>query len=209
MQSLETLLIFVAASVVLTATPGPDMLLIVSRTVAQGRAAGFLTLAGAMVGTVFHGLAAALGLSQLIQVVPSAYEAIRWMGALYLLWLSWQTIRTARTHTNEIHESVLISNRQIFTQGLLTNVLNPKMVLFVLALFPQFYEPTAGSMLLQFFILAMVINVVGLVVNGAVVIGADKLGARFVRSGPTSTIAHYLLGTVFAALAIRLVFSKD
>ena len=88
MQSIETLLIFSTACIALTATPGPDMLLIVSRTVAQGRSAGFLTLAGAQVGTVVHALAAALGLSQLMLYVPAAYDVVRWVGAAYLLWLS-------------------------------------------------------------------------------------------------------------------------
>jgi threonine/homoserine/homoserine lactone efflux protein len=92
MQSIETLLIFSAASIALTSTPGPDMLLIASRTVAQGRTAGFLTLAGVQVGTVVHAIVAALGLSQLMLHVPAIYEMIRWAGAAYLLWLAWKTI---------------------------------------------------------------------------------------------------------------------
>jgi threonine/homoserine/homoserine lactone efflux protein len=76
-----------------------------------------------------------------------------------------------------------LSRRRIFAEGLLTNILNPKMAIFVLALFPQFYEPDAGPMVLQFFILAMIINVFGLIANGAVILVTDKLGVSFMRQG--------------------------
>ena len=91
---LSTLSFFAVACLALTATPGPDMLLIVSRSVAQGRTAGFATLAGIQAGTYCHALAAAFGLSQLFLVVPIAYDAIRYIGAAYLLYLAWQTFRS-------------------------------------------------------------------------------------------------------------------
>src|SRR5262245_41633153 len=94
MPDLSTILIFAAACVVLTATPGPDMLLIASRSISQGRAAGFLTYAGIALGTYCHTLAAALGLSQLFVVVPAAYDAVRFAGCLYLLYLGWTTLRS-------------------------------------------------------------------------------------------------------------------
>lgn len=208
-QSLETLLIFATACIALSATPGPDMLLIVSRTVAQGRTAGFLTLAGAQVGTIIHALAAALGLSQLMLHVPAAYEVIRWIGAAYLLWLAWKTIRSAHIRPPEMDVAFRVSRGRIFSEGLLTNLLNPKMALFVLALFPQFYEAEAGPMVLQFFILAMIVNVIGLIANGTVILCADRLGASFVRSERVNVVAQYLLGAVFAGLAARLVLARD
>ena len=209
MQSIETLLIFATASIALSATPGPDMLLIVSRTVAQGRTAGFLTLAGAQVGTVVHALAAALGLSQLMLHVPAAYEVIRWIGAAYLLWLAWKTIRSAHIHSVELDDPPRISRGRIFIEGLLTNLLNPKMVVFIIALFPQFYEADSGSMVLQFFILAMIINATGLIANGTVILCAGKIGASFRRNGRVSAVAQYLLGAVFAGLAARMVLARD
>jgi threonine/homoserine/homoserine lactone efflux protein len=89
MPDFSTLVLFAAACLALTATPGPDMLLIVSRSVSQGRASGFATLAGIQVGTYCHALAAALGLSQLFLVVPLAYDVVRYVGAAYLLYLAW------------------------------------------------------------------------------------------------------------------------
>ena len=120
------------------------MLLIASRSMSQGRGAGFATLAGIQVGTYCHALAAALGLSQLFLVVPVAYDIVRYAGAAYLLWLAWKTFRSDGTlfaPTGGLRHFPLGT---MFRQGLLTNLLNPKMALFVLALFPQFVRPEAG-----------------------------------------------------------------
>ena len=94
MVDLSTLTVFGVAALALTMTPGPDMLLIASRSASQGRAAGFATLAGIQVGTYCHALAAAFGLSQLFLIVPHAYDAVRYAGAAYLLYLAWRTIRS-------------------------------------------------------------------------------------------------------------------
>ena len=150
----------------LTATPGPDMLLIVSRSVSQGRASGFATLAGIQVGTYCHALAAALGLSQLFLVVPLAYDVVRCVGAAYLLYLAWQAFRSAGTALAPTAGLRRYPIGSVFRQGLLTNLLNPKMALFVLALFPQFVQPGTGSVAVQIMLLATVLNLIGLLVNG-------------------------------------------
>src|SRR6478672_9183008 len=97
MPDFATLALFAAACLALTATPGPDMLLIASRSISQGRAAGFATLAGIQLGTYGHALAAAVGLSQLFLAVPIAYDVVRYVGAAYLLYLAWQTVRSTGT----------------------------------------------------------------------------------------------------------------
>src|SRR5512138_2602985 len=97
MPDISTLALFAVACLALTATPGPDMLLIASRSASQGRAAGFATLAGIQAGTYCHALAAALGLSQLFLLVPIAYDIVRYAGAAYLLWLAWKTFRSNGT----------------------------------------------------------------------------------------------------------------
>ena len=94
MPDFSILMLFAAAALVLTATPGPDMLLIASRSVSQGRSAGFLTYAGIAAGTYCHAIAAALGLSQLFLTVPIAYEIVRWAGCAYLLYLAYKTLRS-------------------------------------------------------------------------------------------------------------------
>ena len=187
MPEFATLVIFAAACLALTASPGPDMLLIASRSVGQGRRAGFASLAGIQVGTYCHALAAAFGLSQLFVVVPMAYDAVRYAGAAYLLYLAWQTFRSNGIIAMPTGEALHCSPSVMFRQGLITNLLNPKMALFVLALFPQFVRPAAGSVVVQMMILATVLNIIGLVVNGVVILAASTFGLAFVRHSPHSS----------------------
>lgn len=204
MPDFSTLILFAGAALVLTATPGPDMLLIASRSISQGRSAGFLTYAGIAAGTYCHALAAGLGLSQLFVAVPVAYEIVRWAGCAYLLYLAYKTLRSEGSAFAPSTALRKISDRRIFTEGLLTNLLNPKVALFVLALFPQFVDPAHGALLLQMVVLATVLNVIGFLVNGAVVM----LGSRIQRSlsgfRRFPRLPQYLLATVFAGLAARL-----
>lgn len=134
-MDITTLLLFSAACLALAVTPGPDMLLIASRSLSQGRRAGFASLAGIQLGTYCHALAAALGLSQLFVAVPLAYDAVRLLGAAYLLYLAWKTLR-AGSNLQATASLQTVAVGRILQQGLWTNILNPKMALFVLALFP-------------------------------------------------------------------------
>jgi len=209
MPDLNTLLLFSVAALALTMTPGPDMLLIASRSAAQGRAAGFATWSGIAVGTYAHAIAAALGLSQLFLVVPVAYDVVRFTGAAYLLYLAFITFTAKNPNeqsgvsTNSVH-----SFATMFRQGFLTNLLNPKVALFVLALFPQFVVIGAGSVALQIMIFATVINVSGLFVNGAVILMASRAATKFVGSVKMKMILNKILACVFFGLALRLVIDS-
>ena len=206
MPDSSTLILFTSAAFVLTATPGPDMLLIASRSVSQGRVAGLLTYFGIATSTYCHAAAAAFGLAQLLENVPAAYELVRWAGCAYLLYLAIKTLRGKALADLATKPVAAVSQVRIFLEGLATNLLNPKMALFVLALFPQFTAPDNGSILMQMLVLATILNVVGFVVNGTVILIVSrvrvgvKLAPRFVR------LPNYFLATVFAALASRLAF---
>ncbi|WP_175769358.1 LysE family translocator [Burkholderia cenocepacia] len=204
MIDLSTLALFSGACLALTITPGPDMLLIASRSVSQGRRAGFATLAGIQAGTYCHALAAAFGLSQLFVAVPLAYDVVRFAGAAYLLYLAWKTFRSDATALSPVASQRRRSTATIFRQGLTTNLLNPKMALFVLALFPQFVRPEQGSITVQILVLATVLNLIGLVVNGAVILSASRLSQRLDARRRPSKVPQYLLGSVFVGLAARL-----
>ncbi|MBB4277608.1 LysE family translocator [Rhizobium mongolense] len=204
MPDSSTLILFASAALVLTATPGPDMLLIASRSVSQGRTAGLLTYFGIACGTYCHAIAAALGLAQLLKTVPAAYEMVRWAGCAYLLYLAIKTLRTGAFAGISTKAVPPMSKLRIFSEGLATNLLNPKMALFVLALFPQFTAPGSGSIILQMIVLATILNGVGFVVNGGVILiigrakNGMKLAPRFAR------VPNYFLAAVFAGLASRL-----
>jgi threonine/homoserine/homoserine lactone efflux protein len=203
-----TLALFSGACFALTVTPGPDMLLIASRSVSQGRMAGFASLAGIQAGTYCHAMAAAFGLSQLFLAVPFAYDALRFAGAIYLLYLAWKTLRAKPQAAAALTISPALSPGRIFTQGLLTNILNPKMALFVLALFPQFVSLQGGNVAAQILALATVLNLIGLCVNGAVIMSASHIAQRLGARQQPSRWPHYLLSSVFAGLALRLAFAN-
>lgn len=204
MPDASTLALFAAASLALAVTPGPDMLLVASRSAAQGRAMGFMALAGITAGLYCHALAAALGLSGLFLAVPYAYDAVRYAGAAYLAYLAWQAFRAGDPPPRAPETVRRVAGGQAFRQGLLTNLLNPKVALFALALFPQFVAPERGSVAVQILVLATVLNGVGFAVNAAVVLAASRVGAALSGRGRFGRAPRYLLGTVFAALAARL-----
>lgn len=201
----QTLFLFGVASFALCASPGPDIILIAARSVAQGRMAGFITHLGVSAGSFIHALMLALGLSQLFLAVPFAYDLVRYLGAAYLAYLAWQVL-TGGDEANSEHKATKnLSMFVIFRQGLLSNVLNPKVALFFLALFPQFVEPANGAVALQIMMLAVVLNLVGLIVNGTVVLLAGSMRQVARKAGIFARLSRYFLGVVFAGLAARLL----
>ncbi len=204
MPEFSTLILFAAAAFVLTATPGPDMLLIASSSVSQGRSAGFMTYAGIAAGTYCHVLAAALGLSKLFLTVPIAYEIVRWAGCAYLLYLAYRTPRSQSSAFSPSSQLKRLSSTRIFSEGLATNILNPKMALFVLALFPQFIEPNGSSLMIQMLVLATVLNGIGFLVNATVILLGSNIRQRLTTVSRFPKLPQYLLATVFAGLACRL-----
>jgi threonine/homoserine/homoserine lactone efflux protein len=208
----STLSLFAAASLALAVTPGPDMLLFTSRTVAQGRPAGFAALAGALLGCFCHAMAAGLGLSRLFIVVPMAFDVVRLAGAAYLLFLAWKTLR-ARPATGEIGAVERASLWAVARQGLLTNLLNPKVALFMLALLPQFMRPEDGGLVGQVAMLSAIQLAIGAAVNIVVIVTAARV-ARWVAgqiAGKSrwARAPNLLLGGVFAGLALRLALIRD
>jgi threonine/homoserine/homoserine lactone efflux protein len=207
MIPLDTWLLFCLACAALAATPGPNMLFLVSRTLAQGRAAGFVSLAGTTSGFALHALAAAFGLSALLAAVPLAFEVVKWAGAIYLAWLAIQMWR-ASDEPEATVAAPHATGRAMYRQGLLTAVLNPKVAVFQLALFPQFVDPARGSVLLQSLVLAAT-QLVIVVAGDSVCVFAATGARRWFASRPGwSRGAKRALAGVFAALAARLAFQS-
>jgi threonine/homoserine/homoserine lactone efflux protein len=200
---LDTWLLFFAACVVLVATPGPTVLYLVSRTLVQGRVAGFVSLVGTSVGFLFHVLAAALGLSAILAAVPMAYDAIRVAGAIYLAWLAWSTWR-APDLVPVAGSTPAAPRARLFRDGVVTAVLNPKVAMFQLALFPQFVDPAQGSVLAQSAVLGMTQVAVQVVGDSIFVLAASGMRAFLVGRPSWATWSKRVLAGVFAALAARL-----
>jgi len=151
---------------------------------------------------------AAFGLSKLFLAVPLAYDVVRFAGAAYLLYLAWKTFHAAPVSTTPAGNEARFPVGKIFRQGLLTNLLNPKMALFVLALFPQFVHPQDGAVAVQILTLATVLNFIGLIVNGVVILSASQLSQRWASRRRQSRVPQYLLASVFAGLATRLAIAS-
>ncbi len=147
MFPLDTLLAYLAACVVVVLSPGPDNILAISRGLSQGRMAAALSSIGAGIGIMCHALAAAFGLSLIIQSSPQAFWVVKAVGALYLLWLGYKAL--AAGNLISFTPSAHLPLRKVFITGVLSNVLNPKPGLFVLAFLPQFVHASRGSVTLQ------------------------------------------------------------
>lgn len=205
---LQTLALFALASLLLALTPGPNWVYLLSRTLCQGRRAGLVSWAGTTLGFSFHMAAAVLGLSALLLAVPYAYDAVRWLGVAYLLYLAWATLRGARDLTGPNAQLAAVPNRTLFTQGVVSSILNPKIALFYLALLPQFIDPARGSTMLQGLGLGMVqIVVTGLADVSLVFVAA--LVARSLMCHPAwLRTQRIVLGSAFGVLALWLAASR-
>jgi len=203
----DTWLLFCLACAALAATPGPNMLFLVSRTLAQGRGAGFVSLAGTSSGFALHALAAAFGLSALLAAIPLAFEVVKWAGAIYLAWLAivmWRASGEPEATVVAPHST----RRAMYRQGLLTAVLNPKVAVFQLALFPQFVDPAHGSVLAQSLLLAVTQLVIVVAGDSACVFAATGARRWFAARPGWGFWSKRALAGVFAALAARLAFQS-
>jgi len=212
MPGLDNFLLFAAASVVLVLTPGPNLLYLISRTLCQGRSAGIVSLAGTASGFIVHILAAALGLSALLIAVPLAYDAVRWAGAAYLLWLAWDAVRPAvGAGAGGLFAPARLPDAapgRLYRMGLLTSILNPKVALFYLALFPQFVEPARGSVLGQSLVLGATQMVIVTAGDLAFILSAAAV-ARWLATRPAWAVAQrWVLGSVFAGIALKLALDE-
>jgi threonine/homoserine/homoserine lactone efflux protein len=206
MPDLHTLALFLSAGLALNLTPGPDMLYVATRSTGEGRAAGLVSALGIATGCLFHISALALGLSAVLATVPTLYDAVRYLGAAYLCYLG---LRALLFPSPLGLDGRLEPQRLgvIFRQGVLTNVLNPKVALFFLALLPQFVDPARGNPARQIILLGLLFNTTGTIVNALVAIGASR-ATIWIRSKPRSlTLAQRATGAIFIGLGLRLAVS--
>lgn len=203
MPDLNSLLVFITAGLLLNLTPGPDVLYIVGRSVSQGRAAGLVSALGISTGCLAHIVAATCGLSALMLTLPLAYDVVRYAGAAYLVWLGVKALRS-KSEAMQVRAMECTSLATIFRQGVITNVLNPKVALFFLAFLPQFADPTRGPIWPQILLLGVIFTVNGTLVCFGYVLVAAKLGDWLKSRYDVSTWLNRLTGGLFLALGLRL-----
>jgi threonine/homoserine/homoserine lactone efflux protein len=203
----ESYLLFVGACLVLSISPGPDMALILSRCIGQGRKAGAVAALGVSLGAHLHLLAAVTGLSAILATSATAFTVVKWIGAAYLVFLGVQAI-VSRSGPLALRAQQERGLWGVFWQGSLTDALNPKVALFFLALLPQFVDPEAGRVLGQLLFLGFTCNLIGILFNLALVYVSGAVTGRLRRSAKATAIIQKAMGVVFIGLGARLAASK-
>lgn len=204
MPSSSSLIAFAFICLGMVLTPGPNMIYLVSRSICQGPAAGLVSLGGVALGFVFYMLMSALGITVLVMAVPFAYDALKFAGAAYLLWLAWQAVRPGGHSPFQVRDLPKDSPRRLFMMGLVTNLLNPKAAVLYLSLLPQFVDPALGSVLLQSVVLGASQIAISVTVNAMIALMAGSI-ALFLAGRPFwMVVQRWLMGTVLAGLAVRM-----
>jgi threonine/homoserine/homoserine lactone efflux protein len=204
---LASLLGVVIVELGMVLTPGPNMVYLASRATSQGRRAGLVSLAGVGLGFLVYLVAAAAGLSALFVAVPEAFHVVKLLGAAYLAWMAWQILRPGGSPF-ELRDLVPHSTARLFGTGLLTNLLNPKIALLYTALIPQFVDPALGATWWQFLQLGMAQIVVGVTVNGLIVLTAAALAGYLARHPRVLRAQRVASGTLLGFFAVKMATSR-
>lgn len=199
-----TLLAFIPAALALNFTPGADMMFCFGQGLRAGAKPALVASLGVSAGLLVHVLLAGLGLGATVAAVPWMFDLIRWLGVCYLLYLAWGAIRNGAISG----DAQVRSPRHAFREGLVVNLTNPKVILFVLAFIPQFVNPASGSVLLQFLVFGAILAVGSAVVNGLVGMFAGRAGRVLISNPRASRRMGWVTGGIFAALAARLAIME-
>lgn len=203
------LALFVGAALLLNLTPGPDMLFVAGTGAARGRVAGVMAALGVGAGCLFHTLLAALGLTALLAASELAFNAVKWLGAGYLVWTGVQMLRARPAAADS--GATARRGGSPFWQGALTNALNPKVALFFLAFLPQFIDAGAPDQAVALLVLGTLFNVGGTAVNLVVALAASGMAAGFANRGGGGRIGAWFqraAGALFIGLGVKLALSS-
>lgn len=208
MESTSYWVLFFSAAFAINISPGPDIIYILSKTIAQGRRIGFASSLGVCTGAIVHVLAAALGLSAILASSAIAFSIVKYIGAGYLIFLGIQALRSkGLSFDSPVKNNTEISAWQAFRQGALVDILNPKAAIFFMAFLPQFIRPEAGHNSAQIFFLGLLVILVAIPVEFFIVFTAAKT-TDFLRQNPgISVLTDRILGSVLIGLGIRLALT--
>ena len=203
--SVSVLLAFTLASLVLTITPGPDMVLFLGKTLAQGKRAGLMAMLGAFSGTLAHTLLAAFGLSALLMNSATAFGVLKLVGALYLLWLALDAIRNGSALNLDRMRPQPEAGLQLYLKGVGVNLTNPKIVLFFVTFLPQFVSAADPSAPAKLFFLGLYFIAIAFPLCALMILTADRIAGAAKRSPRAVRVVDWLFASVFAGFAVRLL----
>ena len=201
---MQSLPLFIAASLALIATPGPDMLYVLTRGMAEGRGAGVLSAAGITMGILVHTLAAALGLAVLLQTSATTFTAIKIFGGLYLIYLGLQTMRR-KASLDFGAATPPGTGFNCLIQGCLTNVLNPKVALFFLAFLPQFVDPADPHHSRRMILMGLIFAILTLLTYTVLALFSDGVGKWLRSKKRVAGKIRFVSGAVLMLLGLRLL----
>jgi threonine/homoserine/homoserine lactone efflux protein len=200
----DNFILFVIATAIMNATPGPDMMYAVSNAIHHGPKGGVASALGIGAGCIVHTLAAVLGVSALLAVSATAFTIVKWLGAVFLVYLGVKMIVSGRNASFDV--VAMKCGKRLFWQGAATNVLNPKVALFFLSFLPQFVDPAAGPVALQTILLGAWFIFSGMIITSTVAIIAGHTGNMLKRHPRILTFQRWLSGSILVALGARLAF---
>lgn len=196
----STIAAFAVAAVLLLIIPGPAVIYILNRSVSDGRQAGLAAVAGLELGNLVHALAAAAGLSAVLATSAAAFTIVKWLGATYLIVVGIRTL--LRPAPPLAADRATTSTRRAFAQGVVVNILNPKVALFFLSFLPQFIHPDDGGAAMQALVLGLVFVAIGCVTDSAYSLLASSLREVLLRGRTLPIVRRWVAGTVFIGLGL-------
>ena len=203
----QNFIAFLAASILIILAPGPAQALVLARTIGSGRKSGIMTAIGLNVGTLFHAVAAGLGLSAVLATSALAFSVVKLAGAGYLVYLGLRAVLTRPTAITET-EPLAERSDHSFLKAVVTGVLNPKVALFFLAFLPQFVDQAHGSAFLQFVLLGSIIAAIDMVYESILAIIAGGISSRVMNNVRVRVWRERITGLALVGLGIRLAFAK-
>ncbi|HEY9258820.1 LysE family translocator [Chitinophaga sp.] len=209
MIPISQLLLFAFTALLMVLVPGPNMIYLISRSVTQGKKAGFISLCGVACGFLFHITLVSFGLTAVLMAVPYAYTVLKMTGSVYLLYLAWQTLKPGGKGMFDTDRQLEADKPlKLFSMGLFTNMLNPKVAVFYLSFFPQFIKPEYGSILAQSFLLGLTQILVSFTVNFFIISSASQVTRWFSANPKWVRMQKWIMGGVFGGLAIKMALDK-
>lgn len=211
LPSLATFVAFTAASLLLAATPGPDMTLSISRALSQGRGPALFVVLGTSMGIVVHTLLVAFGISALITASPTAFMILKTGGAGYLLWLAIQAIRVGSSFSDKPVDISAPKGASVWgniSTGFWVNLLNPKVIIFFMTFLPQFVSAGDPDVTGKLIVLGLLFIMIGMPVNTIVVLAADKLSAWLRNNRRILRGLDYTFAGVFSVFAVKIFMTQ-